>query len=226
MDSFDKKCPSQESTLSSCVAQRGGDGTTESICKKCILGVASFSSATIYTLDSCSNPEVNGGACKECYEEAESYYNCGTGKTLQRKLGAEDNTITHSEPTGFFAPTSLCPIDAPSSNASCNIDGYDYLECYYSHMICACSNSNPFFTCEEEANLRGGGQNIGAEIVDDNETEPSTGSFVPVSFCPIWAPEQNNSCDIGNHDFLECWYPDGTCTCSKENPFFTCEENM
>jgi len=157
VEGFDRKCPNQESNLERCVERRGGTDTTKSICKKCILGVASFTYATIYTLDSCSNPEINDGACRECYDEAENYYKCGTDSNLERNLrdGAEYNTDSynndHSEPTGHFAPASFCPIAAPGPNDSCEIEGYDYLECYYSHMICACREDNPFFTCEEEA---------------------------------------------------------------------------
>merc|ERR1712003_418361 len=59
---------------------------------------------------------------------------------------------------------------------------------------------------ENEANLRGGGHNIGMEVVGGQHSE-STGHFAPVSFCPFDAPEANDSCYLEGYDYLECYYP-------------------
>ena len=168
IEAFNRKCPNQSNVLDLCVARAGGSLAYQSLCKTCVIAIAHFSSPTINALNSCSNPNINGGYCRECYEDVKNYYNCGTDSSLGAGTTPEpddddgfdassNSGVTGGSggsgdvfPVGTYAPPEThCPLYAPESGDACSVPGYDYLECYFPRLKCTCRNDSPFYLCVE-----------------------------------------------------------------------------
>mmetsp|Transcript_3050 Transcript_3050/g.8279 ORF Transcript_3050/g.8279 Transcript_3050/m.8279 type:complete len:288 (-) Transcript_3050:202-1065(-) len=149
IEAFAAKCPYQSNALDGCILGSGGGDDGILLCKTCVVAVAHFSSPTIQNLNSCSDPNVNGGWCGGCYEDAASYYNCGTGSyfgNVDFETSGGVQTATPVSPPRI-APKSFCPTSTPVSGESCDTGDYDYLECYYPNLKCTCRHDHPFYLC-------------------------------------------------------------------------------
>lgn len=150
--------------LDSCVSNAGG---TSIRCMNCLYAMSNLGSATPEGLRSCSNPNISGGMCSECYTDAQNFYNCATGSSfgVVITVDADSNTavvgtggvVVSGEPVvtaGQYGPTSLCPSPeagelVPQSGDMCYTGDYDFLECFYTGLKCTCRNDYTTWLCVE-----------------------------------------------------------------------------
>lgn len=165
--SWGVRCPQKENTLNRCVRKAGGSDDDMFQCQLCIKGQANLNTVTKLGLNSCSNPEI-GGYCRECYDDVQSFFECGSGKLLggsDPSTGADETAGVIAEPNSsgggesppapvntmeLYAPEARCPTTEPESGDACNTFGSKYLECIYPlRMKCTCRVDAPTFMCFE-----------------------------------------------------------------------------
>lgn len=165
--SWGVNCPQQENTLNRCVRKAGGSDDDMFQCQLCIKGQANLNTVTKLGLNSCSNPKI-GGYCRECYADVQSFFECGSGKSLggsDPSTGADETAGVIAEPNSsgggesppapvntmeLYAPPERCPTTEPESGDACNTFGSKYLECIYPlRMKCTCRFDDLTFMCFE-----------------------------------------------------------------------------
>lgn len=136
-------------------------------CQLCIKGQANLNTVTRLGLNSCSNPKI-GGYCQGCYDEVQSFFECGSGTLLgggDPSTGADETVGVIAEPNSsgggesppapvntmeLYAPQTRCPTTEPKSGDACDTFGSKYLECIYPlGMKCTCRFDALTFMCFE-----------------------------------------------------------------------------
>lgn len=169
--SFGQNCPaSTENALDQCVKQKGGTDLDLEGCKICLVGISNMKgTVTRINVNSCSDIDVAGGRCKECFDEALAFYECGSDTTVAANVNANpisgvvgggggstpstgttggSTDVTMPAP-GSYAPANACPTATPKSGDSCDTQGYDYMKCFYPLLMCTCRKDSPFYLCNE-----------------------------------------------------------------------------
>jgi len=160
---FGQNCPSQEDVLSRCVKRNLGTDVDIESCKMCLVGISNMQEeVTRLNVNSCSNVNINGGLCKECYGPALDYYNCGADTDILADIDVNANAAVVSggggsttggsttvimPASGSYAPASVCPTETQKSGTQCDTQGFDYLKCFYPQLKCTCRQDSPLFLC-------------------------------------------------------------------------------
>jgi len=165
---FGQNCSPEGNDLSRCVKRNFGTDLDIESCKMCLVGISNMKGeVTRLNVNSCSNVNINGGLCKECYGPALDYYNCGADTDILADIDVNPNagvvtggggSTTGGSTTGgsttvtmpaaaSYAPIEVCPTAPQKSGNQCDTDGFTYLKCFYPGLKCTCRQDSPVFLC-------------------------------------------------------------------------------